>query len=224
MTLWPHRIRAVIFDNDGTLVDTEEAYSIAHKEATGEPLEWDFKVQMMGKCFLEACQLTVDHCHLNMTAEEYGKLFDEISDRLWDSVNLMPGVPELLAGLKERGVRMCIATAANERSFRKKVHGHPEMMAMMDHAVSGDDVTRGKPFPDLFLLALEKWGDIKPEEALVIEDSPLGVAAANNAGIPAIYVPDPHLDSDEVLAKHNAKPVLKLKSLKDFDFSKFEWA
>ena len=221
--IWPHKIRAVIFDNDGTLVDTEEAYSIAHKECTGEPLEWDFKVQMMGKRFLEACQLTVDHCHLTMTAQEYGKLFEETIDRHWDSVHLMPGVPELLAGLKSRGVRMSIATAADERSFRKKVHGHPEMIAMMDHCVSGDHVTRGKPFPDLFQLALERWGDIKPEEALVFEDSPLGIAAANNAGIPAIYVPDPHLDNPEILAKNNARPLLTIKSMRDFDFSMFQW-
>ena len=223
MTLWPHRIRAVIFDNDGTLVDTEEAYSIAHKEATGEDLEWDFKVKMMGQTLLEACQLTVDHCHLNMTAQEYADLFQATIDRHWDSVQLMPGAMSMLEKLKSMGVKMCIATASTEASFRKKVHGHPEMIAMMDHCITGDCVQKGKPAPDLFLVALEKWGDVKPEEALIFEDSPLGIAAANNAGIPAIYIPDPHLDSDEVLAEHGAKPLLKLKSLEDFDYSLFDW-
>jgi pseudouridine-5'-monophosphatase len=220
---WPHRIRAIIFDNDGTLVDSEEAYTLTHLELTGQPLEWDFKVQMMGKRLLEACQLTVDHCHLNMTAEEYARRFEVAIAKYWPALPLMPGVNELLSRVKNMGIKMAIATASTEGSFRQKVQGHPDMIAMMDHCVTGDDVERGKPEPDLFLSALQKWQGIKPEEALVFEDSPLGILAANRAGMPSILVPDPHLDYQKKLEELDARPLLVIPSLADFKFEEFEW-
>ena len=138
-------------------------------------------------------------------------------------LNLMPGVMEMLTTLKQKGVRMCIATASTEKSFNHKVSNHPEMIEMMDHCFTGDHVQKGKPAPDLFLMALHKWEGIKPEEALVFEDSPLGIKAANNAGIPAILVPDKDLDTESSLKNIDAEPLLIIPSLKDFDYSKFIW-
>lgn len=221
--IWPHKIKAVIFDNDGTLVDSEEAYLKAHQISTGQPLTWDLKVRLMGHSLLEASQITVDECHLNETAEEYGKRFEETLHSLMSHLNLMPGVMEMLTTLKQKGVRMCIATASTEKSFKHKVSNHPEMIEMMDHCFTGDHVQKGKPAPDLFLMALHKWEGIKPEETLVFEDSPLGIKAANNAGIPAILVPDKDLDTESSLKNIDAKPLLIIPSLKDFDYSKFIW-
>ncbi|OHS98543.1 Pseudouridine-5'-monophosphatase [Tritrichomonas foetus] len=221
--MYPHRIKAVIFDNDGTLVDSEEAYSKAHHISTGQPLTWDLKVRLMGKTLLEACQITVDECHLDETAEHYGERFEKVLDGLMPNLNLMPGVMEMLKILKSKGVRMCIATASTERSFKKKVAGHPEMIEMMDHCFTGDQVAHGKPAPDLFLKALHEWNGIKPEEALVFEDSPLGIKAANNAGIPAVFVPDPNLNQEEALKKLDAKPLMTIESLEKFDYSLFSW-
>jgi pseudouridine-5'-monophosphatase len=220
---WPHKIRAVIFDNDGTLVDSEEPYTLTHVELTGQPLEWDFKVQMMGKTLLEACQLTVDHCHLNETAEEYARRFEIAIAKYWPTLPLMPGVEDLLRRMKSMNTKMAIATASTHRSFKQKVQGHPQMIAMMDHCVTGDDVEKGKPEPDLFLTALRKWEGIAPEEALVFEDSPLGILAANRAGIPSILVPDPHLDYQKKLDELQAKPLMVISSFSEFNFEDFNW-
>ena len=101
--------------------------------------------------------------------------------------------------------------------------GELDFVAKMDHIICGDEVQHGKPEPDLFLAALHKWDGIKAENALVFEDSPLGILAANRAGIPAVFVPDPHMDAEESLRLYNAVPILTIKSLEDFDFDQFVW-
>jgi pseudouridine-5'-monophosphatase len=217
-------IRGVIFDNDGTLVDSEGPYSSAHEACTGQPLEPSFKVQMMGKKYIEACQLTVDHCGLAETAEAYGARFARVVERHWATVPLMPGVMAMLRALAARGARMCIATGSGEASFRQKVARHADMLAFMDHCVTGDLVQRGKPAPDLFLLALARWGCMRPDEVLVFEDSPLGIEAATRAGMPAVFVPDPAMVRAGAFDGMAAVPVCTIASLEDFEYDRFLWA
>ncbi|KAH0789094.1 haloacid dehalogenase-like hydrolase family protein [Histomonas meleagridis] len=216
-------IQAVIFDNDGTLMDTEWVYSVAHKELTGIDLEWDFKVNLMGKTPIEASRLTVEHYGLKDTPEEYCRKRTEIVNKYWPTIPMMPGAENLVDNLKQRGIKMSIATASNRSGFGLKSSGHLDFVAKMDHVVCGDEVEHGKPEPDLFLAALHKWDGIKAENALVFEDSPLGILAANRAGIPAVFIPDPHMDAEESLKRYNATPILTIKSLEDFDFDQFIW-
>jgi pseudouridine-5'-monophosphatase len=82
-----------------------------------------------------------------------------------------------------------------------------------------------KPHPEIFLLAAARWGDIRPEQALVFEDSPVGIKTANNAAMPAVFVPDPDMpDQQGALAELGAVPTVTIKSLLDFDFDLFDWA
>ena len=97
-------------------------------------------------------------------------------------------------------------------------------MCKIHHVVSGSDVTHGKPHPEIFLKALGGFENVKPEEALVFEDSPLGIKAANRAGMPAIFVPDPHMNAEKALAEYDAKPLLTISSLEEFPYDKFEWS
>ena len=170
-------IKVVIFDNDGTLMDTETAYTVAHKETTGYDLDWDFKVQLMGKTALEACRLTCEHYGLTESPESLAERRTKAVERFWPNIPLMKGAQELVDELKRRGIKMAIATASSRSQFTLKSSGHKYFVAMMDHVVCGDEVKNGKPAPDLFLAALGKFTgyDIKPEEALVFEDSPLNL-------------------------------------------------
>jgi pseudouridine-5'-monophosphatase len=104
-----------------------------------------------------------------------------------------------------------------------KSSGNRAIVDLMDHVVCGDEVARGKPEPDLFLAALHKWEGIAPVNAVVFEDSPLGIAAANRAGIPAVFVPDPNIDPVESLKEYGANAILTLQSLESFNFELFEW-
>ena len=221
--MYPHQIKLAIFDNDGTLVDSEAAYTKAHFLTTGHQLQWALKVRLMGKTLVEAARISIEHYGLDETPEHYAERYEKILASQLENLDLMPGAMEIICELKRRGVKTCIATASSEASFRTKVKSHPEMIEMMDHCFTGDSVKRGKPAPDLFLAALNAYDGIRPEEALVFEDSPLGIKAANNAGIPAIYVPDSNLDPEQSLKEVDAKALMTITSLEKFEFDKFLW-
>jgi pseudouridine-5'-monophosphatase len=204
-------------------MDTEWVYSVAHKEVTGHELEWSFKVKLMGKTAIEACKLTCEYHNLSESPESLCARRSAVEARYWPSIPLLPGVAELIGGLSARRIRQAIATASNRPSFEMKSSGNRSIVEQMDHVVCGDEVAHGKPEPDLFLAALHKWEGIAPENALVFEDSPLGIAAANRAGMPAVFVPDPHINAVEALKASDAKAVLTLESLEGFDFDLFDW-
>ena len=219
------QIKVVIFDNDGTLMDTETAYTVAHKECTGYDLDWDFKVQLMGKTAIEACRLTCEHYGLTESPESLAERRSKAVERFWPNIPLMKGAQEMVNELKKRGIKMAIATASSRSQFNLKSSGHKDFVAMMDYVVCGDEVKNGKPAPDLFLAALAKYDGlgIKPEEALVFEDSPLGIKAANVAGMKSVFVPDPHVNIEKSLKENEATPDVIIESLDKFDYDKFEW-
>jgi pseudouridine-5'-monophosphatase len=223
MTKWPHPISAVIFDNDGTLMDTEWVYTIAHKEQTGEDLDWDFKRRLMGRIAIEVAHLTIEHCHLSITPEEFVSQRHELIGKYWPSVPMLPGAEALIKAVKARGIKMAIATASDKNSFALKSSGHKDIVDQMDHIVTGDMVKHGKPEPDIFLAALGKWPGIAPENTLVFEDSALGIAAANRAGMASVFVPDSHMNISEALSDQNAVPCVTIDSLEHFSFDQFDW-
>ena len=222
--LWVHPIKAVIFDNDGTLMDTEWAYEWAHEQIIGRKLDMTLKAKLMGKNSRESCQLLVDLCKLDETPEELADRRAEMLEKCWENVKMMPGAVDLVNKMKERGIRMAIATSSRRHVFEMKIQSNRSIFDLMDHCVTGNDVGRGKPFPDIFIEAMSRWEGLKPENCLVFEDSPLGIAVANAAGMPSVFIPDPKLDVERVLANENARPELILKSLNEFDFSSFDWA
>ncbi|KAF5203869.1 (DL)-glycerol-3-phosphatase [Thalictrum thalictroides] len=115
---------------------------------------------------------------------------------------------------------MAVATGSNQRHFELKTQNHGEIFAMMHHIVNGDDpeVEKGKPSPDIFLAAARRFEDafVDPRNILVFEDAPAGVAAAKNAGMYVVMVPDPNLD-----ASYHSGADQVLSSL--LDFNPGEW-
>lgn len=221
--LWDHPIKAIIFDNDGTLMDTESVYTICHKALTGIDLDWDFKIQLLGRTPIEACRMTVEHFHLNETPEEHLKRRVEFIYSYWPKVKLMPGAENIISGFEQRNIPMSIATASVLKEFELKSSGHKDLVAKMHHVVCGDQVSHGKPAPDLFLAALQKFDSINPENALVFEDSPLGIKAANAAGIPGIFIPDSHYDAEKCLRDAGAQALLTIPSLEAFPWERFKF-
>lgn len=192
-------MKAVIFDMDGVLFDTErlcmDSWCVLAKEQGIPDMEIVFP-----KCIgRNAADTEV------IVSEYYGEGFDyesfrkQASDWFWQYIkdNGLPiktGVREILTYLKQAGYAVGLASSTRYSS----VVNHLEEAGIMDYfsvIVTGDMVKHSKPQPDIYLLACEKLG-VEPKEAYAVEDSYNGIRAAHAAGMKPVMVPD-LLEPDE---------------------------
>ncbi|CAN9112657.1 unnamed protein product [Alternaria alternata] len=198
----PPRIRAALFDMDGLLIDSEDLYSIVTNtilERYGRPpLPWSIKAQLQGRPGPQAGKIFHEWAQLPISHEQFLKEQKELQTNLFEKCKPLPGVVDLLAGLKSRGVHMALATSSQKAMFEIKTARMKDLFDgnfKKEHQVLGDDpripAGRGKPAPDIYLLALstlnktlEEQGQtpINPEECLVFEDSVPGVESGRRAG------------------------------------------
>ena len=186
--------RAIIFDFDGLLVDTETAIYESWQEVYcrhGESLELETYKQCVGSDFGQFSPETelenrtgkaFDWSTINMEREQI------IRDRL-AAQDARPGVREFIKKARSQGLHLAVASS----SSRAWVAGWLEKLDILKHfhaLRNRDDVARIKPHPDLFLAAAEALG-IPPGESLVMEDSENGLRAAKAAGIPCAIVTNP---------------------------------
>ena len=206
--------KAVIFDLDGLLVDTEMiAYRIFKELAAAYGHEFslqEYTQNYCGKMGMVNITNLINSYHLPFGPEEGMVMMREREKEIFaEGVKLKNGALELLRFLKEHGYKTAIATSStNERASKiLKEHG---IENQFDAFVFADDIKRSKPFPDVFLKAAEKLA-VEPEDCLVLEDSEAGIEASANAGIPVICIPD--LKKPD--ADHLAKVAAVLTSLHD---------
>ncbi|MBP3595767.1 MAG: HAD family phosphatase [Lachnospiraceae bacterium] len=201
-------ITAVLFDMDGLVLDTEKLYTRFWQEAAcacGYPMT---KEQALGMRSLNrGAGLSkmqsyfgpdVDYDFIRQKRIE---LMDAFVEK--EGVTLKPGIHELLAFLKERGIKTAIATSSPmERTVLYLTS--VGLQNSFDELVSGYMVERGKPEPDIYLYAAEKLG-VKPEECMVLEDSPAGILAAHRAGCMPVMIPDQDETDEETRKLLHAK-------------------
>ena len=186
-------VSAVIFDVDGTLLDTEKIYMKAWQvagKAIGYDVPWEALLRT--RAINKAAAKRIFQEYLG-EAFPYDELFDsrvEISERLIheDKDLLKPGVADTLQKLMEMGIPMAVASSTGKEKTAEHLE-HAGILHYFAAVVGGDMVQNGKPAPDIFLLAAKKLG-ISPESCAVIEDSPAGIQAAHAGGMKPILIPD----------------------------------
>lgn len=190
-------LRAVIFDFDGLILETEAA----------DFQSWQDVYQLFGADLALATWLPyIGAGQSSIKFDIYAHLEGQIGRELdRDMIRakrraryaelvaeqpIMPGVLARIAEAEQLGLRLAVASS----SSREWVSGHLARLGLLAHfpvLACGDDVLYTKPDPEVYLLALERLGGIQPEEALALEDSPNGVLAAKRAGLACIAVPNP---------------------------------
>jgi beta-phosphoglucomutase-like phosphatase (HAD superfamily) len=196
------QIEAVIFDMDGTILDSEVVYCRAFQSACSAQ-GFELKKEMYEK---ECAGKTNPDCERFMAAA-FGSGFDVERfrcdwPRAWEEIAtcegipLKPGMLDLLAVLDSLGLKRAVGTSADRREMLMSLSPH-QLENRFGTIVTGQDVCHGKPAPDIFLTAAAKL-NVSPDKCLVIEDSEAGVIAASRAGMSVFVVPDMRAPSAEV--------------------------
>ena len=196
-------IRSVIFDLDGLLVDSEQNSLQVLNEfltAYGHPLtRREFAETYSGRSAKTIISHMLETYDIPLTFAKARNMIASLEEKYLDAgVSLKTGATELLAFLKENGYLIALATSSyRERAEHMLAHTH--VMPYFTACVYADEVSHGKPAPDLFLTAAKKL-KTAPSQCLVLEDSEAGIAAAHAAHIPVINIPDMHAPSSTYIA------------------------
>ena len=191
----------VIFDMDGLMFDTERVYCdtiLSATRALNIDVDIDILYNSMGvsnfdvnKFFYEGVPEGIDKHSLIMDA-----MVDSVDEMCANGVPKKPGLIQLLALLTEKDIKRVVATSTPiERSGR--LLQSAGVIPFFEFIITGDDVEKGKPYPDIFLEACLRAG-VSPENALVLEDSDAGGRAARAAGIDYIIVIDINEPAEDV--------------------------
>ncbi|MCP2636998.1 HAD family phosphatase [Microbacterium sp. HD4P20] len=184
------RLAAVLWDMDGTLVDTEPYWMAAETplvESFGGTWSHEQALALVGLGLEDSARI-FQEAGVRMSVDAIiDHLTDEVMRQLAvTGVPFRPGARELLANLREAGIKTGLVTM----SMRRMATAVVDLIdfAAFDVIIAGDDATRPKPFPDPYLQACEALG-VDPAETVAIEDSPNGLRSAVASGAAAIGVP-----------------------------------
>lgn len=186
-------IKAVIFDFDGLILDTETAWFESYREVLKEDHQFDLKIEDFVQCVGSDDTVLFGYLKENLSSSFQVEDLRERARYLHTSkikeAKALDGVEQCLVDAKRDGLLIALATS----STREWVVNHLtnlNLLSYFDHLITQDDVERIKPAPDLFLKAIEVLG-IQPTEGLVFEDSLNGLIAAQKAQLKTVIIPNP---------------------------------
>lgn len=196
-----NKLSAVIFDMDGLMFDTERLVLDAWKEVgknagfdiTDEAIMASIGCNVRDTEVIMKLHLGEDFPFADLRKQRMKYVQDYVKT---SGIPVKAGLFKLLDFLNERGIKTAVATSTE----RVKAEEHINSCNILDRfnvIVCGDEVDRGKPEPDIFLLAAKKLG-CRPEECIVLEDSENGIRAAYKAGMMAIMIPDLIIPKEEI--------------------------
>jgi HAD superfamily hydrolase (TIGR01509 family) len=187
------KYKAVIFDLDGTLIDSMGIWIQIDKEYLEKrniPVPDDlFKDVKTGNSFNEICQYFKDKFNLPDSIEEIGAEWTGmVAEHYKNDITLKPGAHKFINFLRVNNIKMAIGTS-NTKYLTKTVLEANGVLNYFDTIVAGCEDIKGKPYPDIFLKAAKEL-NIAPEDCLVLEDTLHGVLAAHNGGMDAFAIFD----------------------------------
>ena len=222
-------IKAVIFDIDGTLIDSVDLHARAWQEAFahfGKEIPYEKVRHQIGKGGDQLMPVFFSKEEL----DEFGDKMEEYRGELFKrkylpQVQAFPSVRELFLRIRDDGKRLALASSAKkeELGVYKKIANIDDLI---EEETSSDDADKSKPHPDIFEAALERLDDIEPDEAIVVGDTPYDAEAAGKLKLQTIGVlcggfPEPELrtagcmsiykDPADLLARYSDSPIAKEK-------------
>ncbi|MFA5620272.1 MAG: beta-phosphoglucomutase [Weeksellaceae bacterium] len=186
-------IKTFIFDLDGVIVDTAKYHYLAWKNSADQ-LGIDFTKEnnelLKGVSRIRSLEIILELGNKKISDAEFDRILNEKNENYlshiekMDASEILPGVLDALKWIKENDGKIVLGSASkNAKPILEKVG----LMEYFDAIVDGNDVSKAKPDPEVFLLGAERTNS-KPEESVVFEDAVAGIQAANNAGMLSIGI------------------------------------
>jgi pseudouridine-5'-monophosphatase len=210
-------IRAVIFDLDGLLLDTEPILRRVDTEAVsryGGVLTDELRQRALGLPHEVKDELFVRELGLMVAPEVLSLDRSKMLEELLPAAELMPGAESLVSTLAAGGIPMAIASSSDSAAVQKKLQRYSGIVSAMTAIATCDHprVRHSKPAPDIFLAAAFDL-KVAPANCLAFEDAPSGIESALAAEMTVVAVPDPHLPPHPILQRADQV----LRSLTEFD-------
>ena len=186
-------IKAIIFDMDGLMIDSERVTFECYQERLKDmnlTMDEEFYKTLLGKPIKGIYQRFYDVYGNDFPVEnviqDVHQLISEGFEK--ELVPVKKGLVELLHYLKDNNYKTIVATSSN-RDRVDKILAQAKITEFFDDSICGDEVTKGKPNPEVFLKSCQKLG-VNVDEAIVLEDSEAGIQASYDANIKVICIPD----------------------------------
>ena len=196
-------VKAVVFDMDGLMLDTEPLYKESWQNAAsklGHEIDNELFFSLLGKNNKDSERVLIESLGQDFPIEKFKGLWPEIWKELVLSKGIKPkkGLYELLDFLDLRGIPFAVATSSDEMDAHLSLKT-ANIINKVQFVVSGDKVANGKPSPDIYLEAARMLA-VEPAYCIALEDSSPGAKAAISAGMTTFVIPDLLEPSEEIAA------------------------